>query len=82
MCGRFYLDTMHADRANLIMRYLSIRWFDLKTENTVATIRISRSFLWYEMNELMHVMQDQIDACDAIMIFRVHGLVIQVILLD
>ena len=30
----------------------------------------------------MHVMQEQIDACDAIMIFRVHELVIQVILLN
>ena len=30
----------------------------------------------------MHVMQEQIDACDAIMIFRVHGLVIEVIPLD
>ena len=37
------------------------------------------------MIELMHVMQRQNDvgnACNAIMIFRVHGLVIQVILLD
>ena len=31
---------------------------------------------------MMHVMQEQIDACNTIMIFRVHGLVIQVILLD
>ena len=30
---------------------------------------------------MMHVMQEQIDACNAIMIFRVHELVIQVILL-
>ena len=30
----------------------------------------------------MHVMQEQIDASNAIMIFGVHGLVIQVILLD
>ena len=30
----------------------------------------------------MHVMQEQIDACNAIMIFRVHGLIIQVILLN
>ena len=34
------------------------------------------------MNELMHVMQRQIDACNAIMIFGVHGLVIQVILIN
>ena len=34
------------------------------------------------MNDLMHVMQEQIDECDAIMIFVVHELVIQVILLD
>ena len=34
------------------------------------------------MNELMHVMQRQNDACNAIKIFGVHGLVIQVILLD
>ena len=31
---------------------------------------------------MVHVMQEQIDACNVIMIFRVHGLVIQVILLD
>ena len=30
----------------------------------------------------MHVMQRQIDACNAIMIFGVHGLVIQVILIN
>ena len=30
----------------------------------------------------MHVMIEQIDACNAIMIFWVHGLVIQVVLLD
>ena len=79
MCGQLYLDTMHVDRANLIVQYLSIRWPDLKTGNTVATARISRSFLWYVMNELMHVMQRQVDACDAI-----YGtwMVIQVILLD
>ena len=63
MCGRFYLDTMHADGANLIVRYLSIRWSDSKTKNTVA--RISRPFLCYAMNELMHTMQEQIDACNA-----------------
>ena len=32
--------------------------------------------------QMMHVMQELIDACNAIMIFGVHGLVIQVILLD
>ena len=52
MCGWIYLDTMHVDRANLIMCYLSIRWFDLKTRHSV-----SRSLLGYAMNELMHVMQ-------------------------
>ena len=36
MCGRFYLDTIHVDRANLIMRYLLIRWFDLKTGHTIT----------------------------------------------
>jgi len=45
MCGRPYLDTMHIDRANLIMRYLSIRWSDMETGNTIATVRITRSFL-------------------------------------
>ena len=29
MCGQPYLDTMHVDRTNLIMRYLLIRWSDL-----------------------------------------------------
>ena len=42
MCGRLYLDTMRVDRANLIMRYLSIQWSNLKTENTVVTIKISK----------------------------------------
>ena len=73
---------MHVNLANLIMRYLLIRWFDLKTENTIATVGISRSFLLYAMNELVHVMQEQIDACNAIMILGVLELVIQVILLD
>ena len=73
MCGRPYLDTMHADHANLIMWYLSIRWSNVETEHTIVTVRISRSFLWYAMNELIHVMQRQIDACNAIMIFGVHG---------
>ena len=45
MHGRLYLDTMHADHVNLIMRYLSIRWFDLEIGHTIMTIRISRSFL-------------------------------------
>ena len=73
MCGRSYLDIMHVDYANLVMWYLSIRWSDLKTGNTVAIVRISRSFLWYAMNELMHVMQRPNDAWDEIMIFGVHG---------
>ena len=49
--------TMHVDHENLISWYLSIRRFNLKTGHTIATIRISRSFLWYAMNELMYVMQ-------------------------
>ena len=49
--------TMHVDRANLIMWYLSIRRSDLELGHTVITVRISRSFLYYAMNELMHVMQ-------------------------
>ena len=57
---------------NLIMRYLSIRWSNLETGHTIITVRISRSFLWYAMNELIHVMQRQIDACNAIMIFGVY----------
>ena len=64
MCGRLYLDTMHVDRANLIIGYLSIWWSDLKTGNTVAIVRISRSFLWYAINELMNVMQRQNHACN------------------
>ena len=57
MHGRLYLDTMHVDRANLIMWYLLIQRSDLETEHTVVTVRISRSFLRHAMNELMHVMQ-------------------------
>ena len=45
MHGRLYLDTMHADRANLIMQYLSIRQSNLGTKHTIVTIRILRSFL-------------------------------------
>ena len=73
MRGRLYLDTMHVDHANLIMRYLSIWWSDLEIEHTIAIVRTSWSFLWYAMNELMHGMQGQIDVCNAIMIFAVHG---------
>ena len=47
MYGRPYLDAMHADYVNLIMRYISIRWSDLKTKNTVATIRSQDHF--YDM---------------------------------
>ena len=65
MCGQPYLDTIHVNRANLIMRFLSIQWSDLETGNTVAIVSISISFLWYAMNELMHVMQRQIDAGNA-----------------
>ena len=57
MCGWLHLDTMHADHAILIMRYVSIWWSNLETRHTVATVIISRSFLWYAMNKLMHVMQ-------------------------
>ena len=53
----FHPNKMHADRANLIMQYLSIRRSDMEIEHTVTTVRISRSFLCYAMNELMHVMQ-------------------------
>ena len=65
MCGRLYLDIMHVDHANLIMRYILIRWSDLETGHTTMTIRTSRSFLWYAMNELMHVIQRQIDVGNA-----------------
>ena len=65
MCDILYLDTMHVDRANLIMQYLSIWWSDLETGHTIATIRTARSFLWYAMNELMHVMQEKIEVCNA-----------------
>jgi len=51
---------MHADRAILIMQYLSIPQSDLETEHTVMTVRTSRSFLWYAMNKLMYVMQSWI----------------------
>ena len=60
MRGWLYLDIMHVDHANLIMRYLSIWRFDLETGHTIANVRTLRSFLWYEMNELMHVMQSWI----------------------
>ena len=40
MRGRLYLDTMHVNRANLIMRYLSIQWSDLETGHTVVIVKI------------------------------------------
>ena len=55
--GWFHPNKMHADRENLILWYLSIQRFDLGIKDTVATVRISKSFLWYAMNILMHVMQ-------------------------
>ena len=48
---------MHANHANLIMQYISIWQFDAEIRYIVATVRISRSFLWYAINELMHVMK-------------------------
>ena len=47
MCGQLYVDTMHVDRANLIMQYLPIRWPNLETEHTAATVRTSKFF--YDM---------------------------------
>ena len=57
MHGWFHPNKMHANRENLIMWFLSIQWFDLGIGHTIVTVRISRSFLWYATNELMHVMQ-------------------------
>ena len=48
---------MHADCENLSLWYLSIGQSNLGIEHTVTAIRISKSFLWYAMNDLMHVMQ-------------------------
>ena len=48
---------MHVDRENLIFWYLLIRRFDLGIGHTLATVRFSRLFLWYAMDDLMHVMQ-------------------------
>ena len=48
--------TMHANHEHLILWYLSIWRSDLGIEHTLAIVRISRSFLWYAMNDLMHVM--------------------------
>ena len=56
MRGQFHLNKMHVYNANLIMRHLSIQRSNLELGHTVTTIRISKSFLCYEMNELMHVM--------------------------
>ena len=57
MRDRLHPNKMHADHENLIMWDLSIRRSDLEIGHTVTIVRISRSFLWYAMNELMHVMQ-------------------------
>ena len=48
---------MHANRENLILWYLSIWQSDLGIKRIVATIRISRSFLWNVMKDFMHEMQ-------------------------
>ena len=59
MRGWFYpkKKKMHANHANLIMRYLSIQQSNVEIGHTVTTVRISRSFLCYAIHELMHVMQ-------------------------
>ena len=57
MRGQFHPNKMHADREDLIMWYLLIWRSDLEIGHIVVVIRISRSFLWYAMNELMQVMQ-------------------------
>ena len=57
MCGWFYLNKMHADRANLIMRYLSIQRSDLEIGTPSQSLESEDHFLRYAMNELMHVMQ-------------------------
>ena len=57
MRGWFHSNKMHADLENLILWYLSIRQSDSGIRHTVVIIKILKSFLWYAMNELMHVMQ-------------------------
>ena len=47
MCGRFYLDTIHVNHANLVMRYLSIRESDLIIGNTAVTLESQDYF--YDM---------------------------------
>ena len=47
MRGRLYLDTMHVDHANLIMRYLSIRESNLIIGNTAVTLESQDYF--YDM---------------------------------
>ena len=48
---------MHVDRENLIFWYLLIWRSDLGIGHTLVIVRISRLFLWYAMDDLMHVMQ-------------------------
>ena len=48
---------MHVDCENLIFWYLLIRRSNLGIGHTLATVRISRLFLWYAMDDLMHIMQ-------------------------
>ena len=48
---------MQANRENLISWYLSIWGFDLGTGNIITIAKISKSFLCYVMNNLMHEMQ-------------------------
>ena len=44
MRGRLYLDTMHADHANLIMRYLSIRRSNLETGQSLRPLEPQNHF--------------------------------------
>jgi len=53
----FHPNKMHANCENLIIQYLSIRQSDSRIGHTVVIIRISRSFLWYAINDLIHVIQ-------------------------
>ena len=55
--NRFHPNEMYADHENLILWYLLIQWSDLRIGHTLVIIRISRSFLWYVMNDLIHEMQ-------------------------
>ena len=48
---------MHVDGEHLILWYLSIRRSNLGIRHIVTIVKVSRSFSWYAVNDLMYLIQ-------------------------